>query len=262
MDLHFFPVIIVLAFIFELMDSSAGMGFGTALAPMLFLLGYDPLQVVPILLISESVTGLVSAFFHNEYSNVSFSFKKPLNQATRATILIAGIGCVAVALSVILVYAAIDVPEVAIKYYVAFLLLVMGVIGLYRFRLGVKGKYNPKKLAGFAALAGLNKGIGGGGYGPVVMMGQLFSGVYEKSATAIVSLAEGIVSVVGVIAFFILNASGLSLDFILLPSIFTGSYLAALISPYLVRVLPNKVWKVVIPTYTAIVGIGLLIKLS
>lgn len=262
MNIQFIPTVIVLSFVFELMDSSAGMGFGTALAPTLFLLGYDPIQVVPVLLISESVTGLLAAFFHNEYSNVSFSFNRPLNQATRATILIAGIGCGAVLLSVILVYSAFEVSETAIKYYVAFLLLAMGVMGLYRFRLGVEGRYSPKKLAAFAALGGLNKGIGGGGYGPVVMMGQLFSGVYEKSATAIVSLAEGLVSMVGVIAFFVLNASGLSLDPVLLPSVFTGSYVAAIISPYLVRVVPNRVWKVVIPAYTVIVGIALLIKLA
>ena len=50
------PIVIILAFLFETMDSCAGMGFGTGLTPLLFILGYDPLQVVPILLISEAIS--------------------------------------------------------------------------------------------------------------------------------------------------------------------------------------------------------------
>jgi len=66
--------VIMLAFFFELMDSSAGMGFGTGLTPLLLLIGYEPLQVVPILLISESVTGFTTGIFHHEFENVKFIF--------------------------------------------------------------------------------------------------------------------------------------------------------------------------------------------
>ena len=59
------PLVIILAFIFETMDSCAGMGFGTGLTPLLFLLGYEPLQVVPILLISETITGFTAGFFRS-----------------------------------------------------------------------------------------------------------------------------------------------------------------------------------------------------
>ena len=110
-------------------------------------------------------------------------------------------------------------------------------------------------------LAGFNKGIGAGGYGPVVMMGQIFSGIYEKTATAIVSLAEGIVCIVGVATFLLISNYGVTIDFVLFPSIFTGGFLAAIISPYMVRVLPNKIWRVVIPTYALCMGVLILIKL-
>ena len=49
------PLIILIAFIFEFMDSAAGMGFGTGLTPLLLILGYSPLQVVPTLLISQAI---------------------------------------------------------------------------------------------------------------------------------------------------------------------------------------------------------------
>ncbi|MCJ7647587.1 MAG: hypothetical protein MUP85_03130 [Candidatus Lokiarchaeota archaeon] len=60
-------LIIILAFIFELMDSIARMGFGTALTPLLLPLKYSPLQIVPTLLISEALTGAIDAFFDHEF---------------------------------------------------------------------------------------------------------------------------------------------------------------------------------------------------
>jgi uncharacterized membrane protein YfcA len=254
------PYVILLAFLFETMDSSAGMGFGTGLTPLLFLLGYEPLQVVPILLISESITGFTSGFFHHEFENVQFSTKRPLSKETRIMGMIAVFGCIAIILSVILAYYTIQFPKDVIKTYVGILVLVMGFIGIIRFK--VKSRmYRPKLLTIFAALAGFNKGIGAGGYGPVVMMGQIFSGIYEKTATAIVSMAEGFVSIVGVATFLWISNYGVSIDYVLLPSIFTGGFLAALISPYMVRVLPNKLWKVVIPVYAISIGCMILFDL-
>lgn len=252
--------VILLAFLFEMMDSSAGMGFGTGLTPLLLFIGYEPLQVVPILLISEAVTGVTSGIFHHEFQNVRFSIKKPINKETKTMLMIAGIGCFAIFLSVILTYYSLKLPKDVIKTYVGILVLFMGIIGIIRLKSKVRDTYKPKLLTGFAALAGFNKGIGAGGYGPVVMMGQLFSGIYEKTATAIVSLAEGFVCIVGVVAFLLISSYGVTIDYVLLPSIFTGGFLAAIFSPYMVRVLPNNTWKLVIPIYAISMGILTLSK--
>ena len=40
-------IIAGVAFISEYLDSGLGMGYGTALAPILILMGFNPLQVVP-----------------------------------------------------------------------------------------------------------------------------------------------------------------------------------------------------------------------
>jgi uncharacterized membrane protein YfcA len=232
--------VIVLAFIFETMDSSAGMGFGTGLTPLLFILGFEPLQVVPILLISEAITGLTSGFFHHEFENVKFSIRRPFNKETKVMIMIAGIGCIAILSSVFLTYFAIGFSKNIIKTYVAILVLVMGVIGMIRLK-NKGGTFRPKLLAGFAALAGFNKGVGAGGYG--------------------VSLAEGIVCVVGVATFLLISKYGVTIDYVLLPSIVTGGFLAALISPYMVRVLPNKLWRIVIPSYAICMGVLMITKL-
>lgn len=257
------PLVIILAFLFETMDSCAGMGFGTGLTPLLFLLGYEPLQVVPVLLISESITGFTAGFFHQEFENAKFKLKKPINKETKVMLNIAIFGCLSIVISVFLTYYSIKVEKTIIQTYVAILVLAMGLIAIVKLKYQ-SSIHRPKLLIFFSALAGFNKGVGAGGYGPVVMLGQIFSGIYEKTATAIVSLAEGIVSFVGVAAFVVvpvLSNQPIEIDFILLPSIFTGGFIAAMISPYMVRILPNKLWKIIIPTYAIVIGIYVLLKL-
>lgn len=252
--------IVLLALFFELMDSCAGMGFGTSMSPLLFLIGYEPLQVVPVLLISETITGVFAGYFHHEFENVRFSLKKT-NRATKVMLLIVVVGSISIFASVLITYFSIKLPTSIIKTYVTILVLSMGVIGLVRIEKQSEWSYRPKILSGFAALAGFNKGIGGGGYGPVVTLGEIFSGIYEKSAVGIVSLAEGIVSIIGVVTFFLITAGGVNLDLVLLPSIFTGSFFAAILSPYLVRIFPNRLWRVIIPIYAFSIGIFCIMKL-
>ncbi|MFX1418955.1 MAG: TSUP family transporter [Promethearchaeota archaeon] len=260
--MQLFLIIIIVAFIFESMDSMAGMGFGTALSPLLFLLGYTPLQVVPTILISEAITGVVDTFFDHEFKNVTYSFR-PLNDATKIGLIIAFFGCIAIFVSVLLGYFAISFPSIVIKIYVAILVIFMGISGLIRVQLKKIEftKTHPKLLIGFSALAGFNKGIGGGGYGPVITMGQIFSGVYEKSATAIVSFSESIVSIVGILTFFLISFVGVNVDLVLLPSLFTGGFLAALSAPYLVRIFPNKIWQYFIPLYAFGIGTYLFLQI-
>ncbi|WP_254533810.1 TSUP family transporter [Natrinema gelatinilyticum] len=251
----FVPLVVLIAFVLETTDSAAGMGFGTGLAPLLFVLGYEPLQIVPVLLVSEMLTGLIAGAVHQNVENVAFSVR-PLNEESKLLLLLVGVGSVATLGSVVLTYVALELSEAAIETYVSVLVLVMGVVGVSRAKLRTRIEYKPRRLVAFALLAGVNKGIGGGGYGPVITLGQILSGVYEKSAVAITTLAEGIVSITGVVTFLLLFHYGVPVDFRLLPSIFAGGFLAAIVAPYAVRVVPNAIWRYVIPIYAF--GIGLI----
>ena len=202
------PVVVLLAFLFETMDSAAGMGFGTALSPLLLALGYDPLAVVPVLLLSEAVTGIVAAAMHHEMRNVHFSIRGPMNEATRLSLIITATGIISIVTSVTLAYFALDLPKSVIKAFVAAMVVLMAIAALARHFGSRRTEYRPKRMIAFAAWAAFNKGIGGGGYGPVLTLGQLYSGVYEKSAAAITSLAEGATSIAGILAFFALDAVG------------------------------------------------------
>lgn len=245
--------VVLLAFLLETVDSAAGMGFGTALAPLLFLLGFAPLQVVPALLAAEAVTGLLAGLLHHEFRNIEFSWR-PLNAAAKSLLLVGGLGAVGVVAATTFGYFAVPLPERAIRTYVAMLVLLMGALVLVHHWLRPHKTYRPRRLVFFAALAGVNKGLGGGGYGPVITLGGLFAGIIEKSSTAIAAVAEGIVSTLGVLAFLAIAAAGVEVDLALLPSLWLGAFPAAVIAPYAVRVLPNRIWRYVVPVYAAAIA--------
>jgi hypothetical protein len=210
----------------------------------------------------------MSAYFDHIFENINFSFAPP-NDATKYAILFALIGCVAIVISIFLAYFAIRLPEFIIKSYIAVLVFSMGIIGILRLKLTqninhieLNGeKSHPKLLFIFSAIAGFNKGITSGGYGPIITLGQIFSGIYEKSARAIVAFSESLVSILGTFSFLFLAWAGVNIDLTLLPSIFTGGFFGALIAPYIVRVLPNKVWRFFIPFYALFLGTLILVNL-
>ncbi|MFB6091043.1 MAG: sulfite exporter TauE/SafE family protein [Halobellus sp.] len=255
------PVVVLSAFVFETLDSAAGMGFGATIGTLLFLLGYSPDAVVPALLLSEAATGLVGGAFHNEFRNVDFGFGEDgLTEATKVLGLIVATGVVAVAISVVMTYLAFEVPGTFVKVYVGVVILVIALTTLIKKFASPATEYHRRRLIGFAALAGLNKGIAGSGYGPVITIGEILSGVYEKSATAITTMAEGVVSLAGIITFFTISITAYDLNLILLPSVFAGGFLAAILAPYTVRVLPNRILGYLVPSYALVLAGILFVK--
>ena len=244
--------VVAIAMFFEFMDASAGMGFGTALTPLLLVIGFDPKQIVPAVMIQQGTAGLVGAFLHSEFENVEWKFK-PMSETIKLWLIIGLVGCVAVAFSITAVYAYFNVAKIWIKLYVAVLLLMMGIISLYQ---GRKDRpYRPKRMFLFAALAGFNKGVGGGGYGPVVTIGGLISGVPVKSMLAVTAISEGTVSTFAILVWIALLTSGVTIDYILLPSLMIATMFSAIAAPYMVRVFPEKLWKIVVPSYCVVVAV-------
>ena len=114
--------------------------------------------------------------------------------------------------------------------------------------------YKPVRMFFYGALAGFNKGIGGGGYGPVVTVGGLLSGVPVKSMLAVTAISEGSVCSFSIIVWLVLLSQGVVVDFILLPSMVLGSMIAAVLAPYATRVFPEKAWKVCVPVYCCLLA--------
>jgi uncharacterized membrane protein YfcA len=220
-------LIVILAFACELVDSSLGMGYGTTLTPLLLLMGYKPVEVVPAVLISECVTGILAGFAHHELGNVDL---RPDTRDFKVTLVLSGLSVVGVLLGVGI---AVNIPSWAVKAYIGVLVLIIGLTTLKNHRREIP--FSWKRIAGLGLLAAFNKGISGGGYGPVVTGGQVLSGIRGRSAVGIASLAEGVTSAVGTVAYL---CSGAPFPSQLAPSLLLGATLSVPISAYVVSRLP------------------------
>jgi len=241
--------ILVLAFFCELVDSSLGMGYGTTLTPLLLLLGYTPAEVVPAVLLSECITGTLAGLLHHEFGNVEL---RPGARDFKIALVLTGLSLVGVLLGVGI---AVNIPAWAVKVYVGLLVLGIGVSILRNHRREIP--FSWRRIGGLGLLAAFNKGISGGGYGPVVTGGQVLSGVKGRSAIGIASLAEGVASAVGAVAYL---CSGTRIPWHLAPSLLLGAVLSVPISAYVVSRLPTERLTLVIGSVSTGLGIYTLVR--
>jgi len=243
MEFELILPIIFLAFICELVDSSLGMGYGTTLTPLLLIAGYEPLEVVPAVLFSECITGVVAGVLHHEFGNVDF---RRGTRDIKIVLLLTGLSVVGVMIAVVL---AVNVPSWFIKLYIGIVVLGIGLNLLKRNQMG--GVFSWRKIAGLGFLAAFNKGISGGGYGPVVTGGQILVGIRGRSAVAIASLAEGITSAVGLTIYMI---SGTPFPWQLGVSMLIGAVLSTPLAAYAVSRLPAGRLTFAIGTVSTAIG--------
>jgi len=193
------PLVGIIAFISEYLDSGLGMGYGTALAPILILLGYHPLKVVPAILISQLVTDIAACISHHSLSNVNLKIN---SQDFKIAFILGIISSVGVILSVSI---ALKIPKWLLTLYIGLLVLSMGILILVNIKKPMR--FSWRKIMGISFLAAFNKGISGGGYGPLVMGGQMLSGVCAKNAVGITAFAEAVTCFIGSIFYLILGRS-------------------------------------------------------
>lgn len=267
-------VLIISAFLCEYMDSTLGMGYGTTLTPVFLLMGFAPMQIVPAILLSELISGILAGVFHHRQGNVDFKPKtydvfkisnmlsplgyiekvrKSFPMHLKIAILLAACSIVG---TVVAVFIAVNIPKFYLKLYIGCLVLAMGIIILVCFKKDFK--FSWKKITLLGLVASFNKGMSGGGYGPVVTGGQILSGVEGKSAIGITSLAEGLTCLVGVIAYVLIAKN--PVDWKLAPYIIVGAVLSVPLSAKSVKLISTKNLKLAIAVLTIILGLLTIVK--
>jgi len=171
-----------LCFACELIDSGLGMGYGTILTPTLLMLGYQVIDIVPTVLLSELLTGMAASFFHNEIKNVELGFQ---GKDFKPALILAGGSVVGVTAGIFL---SMNLPKDVLKMVIGCIILVSGMFVVLVSRRTVE--YKNWKMLVLSGIASFNKSVSGGGYGPLVTSGQILSGVKGKSAVGITSFAE------------------------------------------------------------------------
>ena len=240
MNIESIALILILAFVCELIDSSLGMMYGTILSPVFIIAGYDPLVVVPSILFSQAIGGFVASRIHHRLENVDFgiernvlkrlselgyidTFKRSASRDLKVVFVVTFTGILG---TIIGALTAINIPKVALKTYIGILVLVMGIILLLK----NKYKFSWKKVLGIGILASFNKGISGGGFGPVITSGQIISGRKSKSSIGSTTLSEAPICIAGFITYLITN--GLP-TWNLVLILTAGSIMGAIVGPHI-----------------------------
>ena len=98
----------------------------------------------------------------------------------------------------------------------------------------------------------------GMGYGPLVVSGQILSGVEGKNAIGITSMAEGITCALGVLIYFFTAKNNINWQ--LAPIIIAGAVCAVPFSAKSVKIINPKLLKALIALLTIILGVLTLFK--
>lgn len=244
-------IIGVIAFFAEFMDSSLGMGYGTMLTPILMMLGYSPLNIVPCLLLSETLSGILAGSLHHKLGNAD------LGRGTdgRRTMYIL-VAC-SILGSLFAVYIALGLPKMMVKIYIGVMITLVGIFLLVG--RSILGEYSKGKILGLGIWAAFNKGISGGGYGPLVTGGQVLLGVPEKNAVGITSFSEGLVCLAGLAMYFFFKEGAFSSE--LLAPLLVGALVSVPFSTLTVKYLPVRVFRKSMGFVTLYLGVLTLLNL-
>jgi uncharacterized membrane protein YfcA len=188
-----FIVLFGLAFGCEFIDASLGMGYGTILSPVLIIMGFDPISAVSAILLSQALGGFTASVFHHQFENVNFS-KGSMD--LKIVVVITSFGMLA---TILAACVGLSVPKEVIKTYIGVLVFVMGLVLLSNRTFA----FSWRKMVGVGILSAFNKGLSGGGFGPVVTSGQIISGQGHKRAIGVTTLAEAPICIVGFLTYLV-----------------------------------------------------------
>jgi uncharacterized membrane protein YfcA len=264
-----FGVVLLISVLAEYMDATIGMGYGTTLTPILLLMGFSPMEVVPAILMAQFVGGIFAATLHHGAGNVSFDFNNdheheivkrlgklgyiPRSMDSKVALVL---GICSVVGVIIAVFVALKLPVFYLKLYIGILVTAMGILVIARHK--SEKRFSWKRIMGIGVLASFNKGMSGGGYGPLIVSGQILSGVKTKNSIGITALAEGITCFVGVLTYFFLTTQ---VNWMLASYLVIGSLISVPLSVYTVKKMPIKEFALVIGIATTLLGLFTLIKL-
>jgi len=243
-------VLFIMAFVAEYVDSSLGMGYGTSLTPVLLILGFSPLQIVPAVLFSEFLSGVTAGGLHHKIGNVNLSWK------TRAGKIMLIMTACSIVGTVVAVAVALALPKHLVKLYIGVMIVCIGVFILIGNRF--MGSFSWIKIIVLGTIAAFNKGISGGGYGPLVTGGQVIVGVPGKKAIGITSLAEGLVCLVGLVLYVSFHGW---FDWSLALPLTLGAMVSVPAATWTVKLLPERALRRSIGYATLFLGGLTLIKL-
>ena len=242
-------LVFVVAVAVEFVNAALGMGWGTILTPVLILYGFPAVEAIPAVLISQAAGSVSASIAHAACRNASF---RPGSVELRTAGLVAGLGSVAAVLAAL---AAVHVPAKALNTYVGVLVSVMGIVIL----LGGRFRFSWHRITAVALVSAFNKGLSGGGFGPIVTGGQIMAGQEQKKAIATTLLSEVPICLAGFGAYAWSSAMTPSAGMLAL-TLSVGAVLAAPAGAMATRRLQNSVVRLLVGLLIVVLGAWTLIR--
>ncbi|MCE7742406.1 MAG: sulfite exporter TauE/SafE family protein [Candidatus Heimdallarchaeota archaeon] len=289
-----------IALVCEYVDSALGGGYGTLLVPLLMIIFNVPKAlIVPAVLFTEFISGFSSAYLHHRMGNANFELKRKNNKASvkkvaykfskpensdnqiiktqrfqnnhsqkfkdfvhsfhlsedfQISFILGFLGIVG---GIVAAFVGINIPDTAVKTYIGVLVIVVGLIVLVR----LKWKFSWWKISAIGLVAAFNKGLSGGGYGPLVSSGQIIVDRDPRQAVASTSLSEAIVCVASLAIYLSVDNVAISIGYwYLLIPLLIGSLLSVPFAVLTVKYLPIKKLQPAIGVITILLGIFMLLK--
>jgi len=259
--LPLFVVVTLIALLFQYMSISLGLGYGTAMTPVLLIIGFAPLQVVPAVLLSQFVGGVIGGVAHHRVKNVKLDFRRddglikerlrglgylPKSPDAKVIFILAICGAIGALVGVLF---AINIPKPALEIYVGVMVLAIGILILTR--RNRESALSWKRLVGMGLLGSFNKGISGGGYIPLVTGGQIISGREVKSSVGSTTFAVTFVCAVSFLGYVLIKGD---IYWALVAAASIGSVIAAPFAAMTVKRIDSKRLKIAIGIGTSLLG--------
>jgi uncharacterized membrane protein YfcA len=225
-------IFIIVGFIAQIIDGALGMAYGVSSTTVLLGIGIPPATASASVHTAEIFTSGVSGLSHLKLGNVD---KKLLWKLLIPGVIGGALGA----------YILTAVPGKMIKPFVAFYLLIMGVIVLRKAFKKIQEKKARTRLFPLGLVGGFCDAIGGGGWGPIVTSTLVARGHNPRFTIGSVNLAEFFVTVTEVATF--LATIGL-LQWQVIVGLIVGGVLAAPLAAYVCKRLPTKTLMIMVGT--------------
>jgi uncharacterized membrane protein YfcA len=201
-------------------------------------------------LLSEFCTGIGAGLLHHRDGNIDLLRDWKARKTIVLLSVLSAIGAVSAAT------LALHISKHLLTVIIAIIILSVGFVILSTIRRQLR--YRVAHIIGLGAVAAFNKGLSGGGYGPLVTGGQVVSGMTGKQAVAVTSLAEAVTCFVGLIAYIVM---GNLLDWSLAVPLTLGALMSVPLATLTVRKMPEALMRGCIGGATCALGVLMIVKL-
>ena len=234
----------------EYIDSSLGMGYGTTLTPLLLTLGAVRIDIVPAILFAELLSGFFAGIRHHQEGNVNLISDKKIRTAFLYLAIPSVLGVI---IATLLGSYFLGIAQQYANLYIGLMIITIGLYITYNFyfRKGKQTSFSKLKLMTLGTVAAFNKGVSGGGYGPLLTGGQITAGISDKQAIVVTSLCEGFTCLVGLLTYF---ALGGSLNYFYVIPLCLGSVLSVIPAAKTIKILPENTLRKGIGWATLLLG--------